>query len=90
MRPAPLHAPDGFTSGRHDDAAARIPPGAMPAQDRQDDGLVHGHAWACSAARAPGPRRNTWSLPLVMLERGYGDHHDDGLVHNHGWAVTAR
>jgi len=97
MRPTPFHAPDGFGSGRHSDAAvrryegasegvattARIDLDAVLAHERHDDGLVHSHAWALSEMSA-GPLRRALRINLPSDER-----HDDGLVHGHAWASAA-
>lgn len=61
--------------------------------DGHDDGLVHGHGWACSeqpphaaALQAPRPaaRRRYHHSPRPELD------HDDGLVHDHAWARSER
>jgi hypothetical protein len=59
--------------------------------DRYDDGLVHGHAWATEppAHIAGSPMRSAQPAnpaPSPVQEEPF----DDGLVHPHGWASTER
>jgi hypothetical protein len=44
-----------------------------------DDGLIHGHGWACSERGRPRHER-----PTTRPEPD----HDEGLVHSHGWAAA--
>src|SRR3954447_26704468 len=95
MHPTPFYAPDGFTSGRHSDAAVRRYEGASEgvssrviieavlAHERHDDGLVHSHGWARTET-AFGPL----SRPF-RTDAPSDNHHDDGLVHAHAWASAA-
>lgn len=49
--------------------------------DRQDDGLVHGHGWATEPPR-PAQRGRVIPAPA--------EDHDDGIDHGHGWACSER
>ncbi len=86
MRFNPLYAPDGMTSGGS-------------SAERFDDGLVHNHHWAVSAAEAY-PSHNPVPASARYFRQEFSpfqshrhnphahDRHDDGLVHNHNWAVS--
>jgi len=92
MPSTPPDAPDGMmTAGRATEQFV-----GTAAGDRQDDGLVHKHAWARSetinkvAAASGGlflspPRMSRFhhQIPVPTL-----DGHDGGLVHNHNRTVS--
>lgn len=88
MRSNSLHEASGMTRPANSNSVTE----AIAAQEREDDGLVHGHAWANAL---PMPARPAGaSAPYVphpsdvpdMRRDGY----DDGLVHNHAWAASDR
>jgi hypothetical protein len=56
------------------------------ADDRYDEGLVHGHDWAREKARpSPGP------APVILRPAvPAGEPYDEGLVHGHAWACGER
>jgi hypothetical protein len=97
MRISPVYAPDGMAVGGARAAYAtdekvdlRQRMGIVLAHERNDDGLVHNHNWASSAApvaktAAPVPAATLRTLMDVVLPQ---DRHDDGLVHHHTWHHT--
>jgi len=53
--------------------------------DTHDDGLVHGHAWAC------GERGRMVNRPAQRETRPVSaEEPDDGIVHGHAWACGER
>jgi hypothetical protein len=54
--------------------------------DAHDDGLVHGHGWACRERGQMVHRPPAHTLRPAAAE----EFHDDGLVHGHGWACGER
>lgn len=100
MRSIPLYAPDGLmTAGRGTERFV-----GTAAHDRDDDGLVHNHAWAKSGdVGGTAPRPSNVMFPtmpfsgspkMAVFHRqptvSMDDRHDDGLVHNHEWAVSGK
>lgn len=119
MRMTPLHAPDGMTSAggssvRFAGVARHYAPvnggglagfDFVQAHERDDDGLVHNHAWAASEnAEADGPTGQReagdgyfGAMPMVAsrrhaatTQRKHDADYDDGLVHNHAWAASEK
>jgi hypothetical protein len=50
-----------------------------------DDGIEHGHAWACGERGRPSHAR---PRPIV-IPAPHADH-DDGIEHGHAWACGER
>lgn len=98
MRSTPLYAPDGMmTAGRSTERFV-----GTAASERDDDGLVHNHAWATSGdVNKPATSGGMFSTTAFSRQPQKArfhhhtpvqsdDRHDDGLVHNHEWAVSGK
>lgn len=61
-------------------------------EDRYDDGLVHGHAWATEppAPVAESLMRGARPAAPASPRPAQDEDFDDGLVHPHRWASAER
>lgn len=103
MQPSPLFSPDGMNltsrnsmdlpvhAVRTEGATLRERMAIVLPHERDDDGLIHSHAWASTAN--PGPscpdRQQAAQLRHHMEVVLPHERHDDGLVHGHRWAASA-